>query len=90
MLRASYGEAFSIARRLAGLITVPGLLPAAGPVGMRSRTLMTLALRLMGNLILPEDADVVARLWRGAGRISSLLDPRPPFSAGQRTWRTAG
>ena len=90
LLRASYGEAFSIARRLAGLITVPGLLPAAGPVGMRSRTLMTLALRLMGNLITPQDSDVVARLWRGAGRISSLVDPRPPFSAGQRTWLTAG
>ncbi|MEO7745914.1 MAG: hypothetical protein ABIV05_06750, partial [Actinomycetota bacterium] len=81
MLREHYGEAFSIARRLAGLITVPGLLPAAGPVGMRSRALMTLALRLMGNLVTPQDADVVARLWRGAGRVSSLVDPRPPFSA---------
>ena len=36
-LRRHYGEAFSIARRLAGLLTVPRLLPAAGPVGMRSR-----------------------------------------------------
>lgn len=80
-LRRHYGEAFSIARRLAGLITVPGLLPTAGPVGMRSRSLMTLALRLMGNLVLPEDTDVVARLWRGAGRISSRLDVRPPFPA---------
>jgi geranylgeranyl reductase family protein len=81
VLRRHYGEAFSIARRLAGLITVPGLLPTAGPVGMRSRTLMTLALRLMGNLVLPEDADVVARLWRAAGRVSSRLDARPPFPA---------
>lgn len=80
VLREQYGEAFSIARRLAGLITVPGLLPAAGPVGMRSRALMTLALRLMGNLVTPEDSDVVARLWRAAGRVSSLADPRPPFS----------
>ena len=87
VLRANYGEAFSIARRLAALITVPGLLPAAGPVGMRSRTLMTLALRLMGNLVTPEDSDVVARLWRGAGRISSLVDPRPPFSDG---WLSRG
>ena len=50
-LRAHYGYAFSIARRLAGLLTVPNLLPAAGPIGMRSRTLMKLALRVMGNLI---------------------------------------
>lgn len=88
VLRQHYGEAFSIARRLAGLITVPGLLPAAGPVGMRSRALMTLALRLMGNLVTPQDADVVARLWRGAGRVSALVDPRPPFST-QRPGRAA-
>jgi geranylgeranyl reductase family protein len=80
-LRRHYGEAFSIARRLAGLLTVPGLLPAAGPVGMRSRALMTLALRLMGNLVTPDDHDTVARLWRGAGRLSSRFDVRPPFTA---------
>ena len=47
---------------------------------MRSRSLMTLALRLMGNLVQPEDADAVARLWRAAGRASTHLDARPPFS----------
>lgn len=81
LLRESYGEAFSIARRLAGLITVPGLLPLVGPVGLRSRPLMTLALRLMGNLVTPQDSDVVARLWRAAGRLSSLTDPLPPFAS---------
>jgi menaquinone-9 beta-reductase len=78
-LRSHYGEAFSIARRLAGLITVPGLLPAAGPIGMRSRPLMKLALRVMGNLVTEDDADLLARVWRGAGRISARLDTRPPF-----------
>ena len=80
LLREHYGQAFSIARRLAGLITVPGLLPAAGPMGMRSRALMKLALRVMGNLVTPEDADTLARVWRAAGRISVRLDDRPPFS----------
>jgi len=79
LLRQHYGEAFSIARRLAGLLTVPGLLPAAGPVGMRSRALMTLALRVMGNLVTPEDRDTLARVWRGAGRLSVALDDRAPF-----------
>ena len=79
-LRRHYGEAFSIARRLAGLLTVPRLLPAAGPVGMRSRALMTVALRVMGNLVTDEDRDVVARAWRLAGRLSVRLDDRPPFS----------
>ncbi len=80
LLRSRYGSAFSIARRLAGLLTVPGLLPTLGPVGMRSRMLMTVALRVMGNLVTPEDSDTVARLWRAAGRTSLRLDDRPPFS----------
>lgn len=80
LLREKYGEAFSIARRLAGLITVPGLLSALGPVGMRSQILMTFALRVMGNLVTPEDRDMTARLWRAAGRASVRLDDRPPFS----------
>jgi flavin-dependent dehydrogenase len=79
-LRQHYGEAFSIARRLAGLLTVPRLLPAAGPVGMRSTVLMTVALRVMGNLVTDADRDVVARLWRWAGRLSVRLDHRPPFA----------
>ncbi|SEO78641.1 geranylgeranyl reductase family protein [Trujillonella endophytica] len=79
-LRGHYGEAFSIARRLAGLLTVPRFLPAAGPLGMRSRGLMTVALRVMGNLVTDADRDVVARLWRLAGRASTRLDDRSPFS----------
>ena len=80
VLRQRYGTAFSIARRLAGFLTVPGLLPTLGPVGMRSRGLMTVALRVMGNLVTPEDTDTVARLWRTAGRTSMRFDDRPPFS----------
>jgi geranylgeranyl reductase family protein len=79
-LRRHYGEAFSIARRLAGLLTVPRFLPAAGPVGMRSRPLMTVALRVMGNLVTDEDRDLTGRLWRLAGRASVRLDDRRPFS----------
>ena len=79
-LRRHYGEAFSIARRLAGLLTVPRFLPAAGPVGMRSHSLMTVALRVMGNLVTDEDRDLVARTWRTAGRLSTRMDERPPFS----------
>ncbi|TYL46271.1 geranylgeranyl reductase family protein [Nocardioides sp. BGMRC 2183] len=80
LLRDHYGEAFSIARRLAGLVTVPRVLPALGPVGMRSDLLMTLALRWMGNLVTDEDRDRSARIWRWAGRRSIARDSRPPFS----------
>jgi geranylgeranyl reductase family protein len=80
LLREHYGEAFSFARRLAGLVTVPRLLPALGPAGMRSDWLMTLALRWMGNLVTDEDRDRAARVWRWAGRRSVRFDDRPPFS----------
>jgi hypothetical protein len=80
LLREHYGESFSIARRLAGLVTVPRLLPTLGPAGMRSDWLMTLALRWMGNLVTDEDRDTAARIWRWAGRRSVQLDQRPPFS----------
>jgi flavin-dependent dehydrogenase len=80
LLRRHYGDAFSIARRLAGLLTVPDLIPLAGPLGMSSRPLMRLALRIMGNLVTPEDADTLARVWRAAGRLSVRMDRRPPFS----------
>jgi flavin-dependent dehydrogenase len=80
ILRRQYGTAFSIARRLAGYLTVPGLLPTLGPIGMRSRLLMTVALRVMGNLVTEEDSDTVARLWRASGRLSMKFDERPPFS----------
>ena len=78
-LTRHFGEAFSIARRLAGLLTVPGFLPKAGPIGMRSPKGMEIALRLMGNLVLESDRDLVARLWRAAGRWSTRSDERPPF-----------
>ena len=80
VLREHCGESFSIARRLAGLVTVPRLLPTLGPAGMRSDWLMTLALRWMGNLVTDEDRDRAARVWRWAGRRSIALDTRPPFA----------
>ncbi|MCR1783860.1 geranylgeranyl reductase family protein [Nocardioides carbamazepini] len=79
LLREHYGESFSIARRLAALVTVPRLLPALGPIGMRSDLLMTLALRWMGNLVTDEDRDRSARIWRWAGRHSLARDARPLF-----------
>ena len=81
LLTEHYGEAFSIARRLAGLLTVPRLLPTLGPIGMRSHRLMTVALRVMGNLVTDEDRDLTARAWRWAGRRSVALDDRPPFTS---------
>ena len=80
LLTDNYGEAFSIARRLANLVTIPTLFKTAGPIGMRSQVLMTFALRWMGNLITDEDRDNAAKIWRWAGKRSINIDDRPPFS----------
>ncbi|HEU4360402.1 MAG TPA: menaquinone reductase [Mycobacterium sp.] len=79
-LQRRYGRGFSVARRLALLLTFPRFLPATGPVAMRSTTLMRIAVRVMANLVTDDDADWVARVWRGGGRVSRLIDRRPPFS----------
>ncbi len=79
VLTDHYGLAFSAARRLAGVLTVPQAVPALGRPGMRSARLMSMVVRVMGNLITPDDADLVARAWRTAGRLSSRVDDRPPF-----------
>jgi geranylgeranyl reductase family protein len=79
-LRRHYGPGFSVARRLALLLTIPRFLPVTGPVAMRSEFLMGIAVRVMGNLVTDEDADWVARVWRRAGAGSRRIDRRKPFS----------
>jgi menaquinone-9 beta-reductase len=79
-LQTHYGRGFSIARRLALLLTFPRFLPATGPIAMRSTALMSIAVRVMGNLVTDDDADWVAQAWRGGGLLSRLLDRRKPFS----------
>ena len=79
-LRRHYGPGFSVARRLALLLTIPRFLPVTGPVAMRSEFLMGIAVRVMGNLVTDEDADWIARAWRRAGAGSRRIDRRKPFS----------
>ena len=80
LLADHYARGFSVARRLGLLLTLPRFLPLTGPVAMRSRRLMGLAVRVMGNLVTDEDADWVARVWRSAGYGSRILDRRKPFN----------
>jgi geranylgeranyl reductase family protein len=80
ILRHHYGYAFSAARRIAGILTTPEVIKFGGPIGMRSRWLMEIALRVMGNLVTEEDKDALAHVWRGVGRASMLADHRKPFS----------
>jgi hypothetical protein len=80
LLQAHYGRGFSVARRLALLLTLPRFLPLTGPRAMRSAALMEVAVRMMANLVTDDDADWVARAWRFAGAGSRIADRRKPFS----------
>lgn len=80
LLRARYGRTFSVARRIAALATHPRMVPTGGPPMMRSKLLQHTAVRVMGNLVTEEDADLTARLWRTAGRVSMRFDDLTPFS----------
>jgi geranylgeranyl reductase family protein len=80
LLQEHYAKTFSIARRLAWLLTVPWLLPTFGPLAMRSVAFMQMVVRVMGNLVVDDDVDRVARLWRLMGSGSRALDRRKPFS----------
>jgi len=82
LLREHYGEAFTLARTLARLLTYPQFLPLAGPVALRGlggRYLMPAAARLMGNLVGEEDRDLVARLWRLAGKGARAMSGNQPL-----------
>ncbi|MFV0496392.1 menaquinone reductase [Mycobacterium sp.] len=80
LLTDHYARGFSVARRLALLLTFQRFLPATGPVAMRSSAVMRIAVRVMANLVTDDDADWVARAWRNGGRASRRIDRRPPFS----------
>ncbi|GJF12904.1 menaquinone reductase [Mycolicibacterium cyprinidarum] len=80
VLHEHYARGFSVARRLALLLTFPRFLPSTGPLAMRSSVLMKVAVRVMGNFVTDEDEDIVARAWRVAGRLSRRIDDRRPFS----------
>ena len=80
VLQEHYARGFSVARRLALLLTFPRFLPSAGPLAMRSSALMKVAVRVMGNFVTDEDEDMVARAWRVAGRLSRRIDQRRPFT----------
>jgi flavin-dependent dehydrogenase len=80
MLREHFGPAFSMARRMAGFSTRPGLLNAGGPVGMRTKRPLPTMMRIMGNFVTDDESDFAARAWRRAGRASLRFDRRPPFA----------
>ena len=72
MLDAEYGLYFKVARLFAKVIGNPALLGELTKVGMQSRTLMEWVLRIMANLLRPDETGPAEAAYKAAAAIVRL------------------
>ena len=72
LLDEEYGEYFKVARLFARVIGRPALMRELTRVGMQSRTLMEWVLRIMANLLRPDEVGVAEAAYRAAATIVKL------------------
>jgi geranylgeranyl reductase family protein len=76
VLQEEYGLYFKVARLFARVIGNPALLRELTRVGMRSRTLMEWVLRIMANLLRPDEVGPAEAVYRAAAAIARTI-PEP-------------
>ena len=69
LLEAEYGLYFKVARLFARVIGNPPLLRELTRVGMQSRTLMEWVLRIMANLLRPDELGPAEAAYKAVARI---------------------
>ena len=72
MLDREYGRYFKVARLFARVIGRPALMRELTRVGMHSRTLMEWVLRIMANLLRPEEIGPAEAAYRAAAALARL------------------
>jgi len=72
MLDEEYGEYFKVARLFARVIGRPALMRELTRVGMHSRTLMEWVLRIMANLLRPDELGPAELAYKAAANIVKL------------------
>jgi len=75
-LDATYGLYFRVSRAFVRLIGRPGAMRLLTRTGLRSKTVMEWALRVMANLMLPEDKGIGERTYDVIERIVRI-GPNP-------------
>jgi menaquinone-9 beta-reductase len=73
LLDAEYGQYFKVARLFAKVIGKPALMRELTRVGMQSRTLMEWVLRIMANLLRPDELGPAEAAYKAASRIARLF-----------------
>jgi geranylgeranyl reductase family protein len=71
-LDAEYGQYFKVARLFAKVIGRPALMRELTRVGMHSRTLMEWVLRIMANLLRPDEVGPAEAAYRAAAALARL------------------
>jgi len=73
LLEQNYGAYFRVARIFARLIGKPALLRQLTRIGMQSRPAMEWALRIMANLMDPDDPGPAEYIYKAAARVSKAV-----------------
>jgi menaquinone-9 beta-reductase len=71
-LQAEYGQYFKVARLFAKVIGRPSLMRELTRVGMHSRTLMEWVLRIMANLLRPDEVGPAEAAYKAAAALARL------------------
>ena len=71
-LKAEYGQYFKVARLFAKIIGRPALMREMTRVGMHSRTLMEWVLRIMANLLRPDELGPAEAAYKAAAALARL------------------
>ena len=71
-LQAEYGQYFKVARLFAKIIGRPALMTQMTRVGMHSRTLMEWVLRIMANLLRPDETGPAEAAYKMAAALARL------------------
>jgi flavin-dependent dehydrogenase len=72
LLEEEYGEYFKVARLFARVIGRPALMRELTRVGMQSRTLMEWVLRIMANLLRPDEIGPAELAYKAASKLVKL------------------
>jgi len=72
LLDAEYGQYFKVARLFARIIGRPAIMRELSRVGMHSRTLMEWVLRIMANLLRPDEIGPAEAAYKAAAAIVRL------------------
>jgi len=73
MLDAEYGQYFKVARLFARVIGRPALMRELSRVGIQSRSLMEWVLRIMANLLRPDEVGPAEAAYKAASAIVRLF-----------------